>query len=435
MMLGPTPALRRAAVAGGVALLLAVLLGREQLVLVGLPLVLWAVLALALRFARGQDTALAAPRLRVSSQDLEEGATAALTVPGPRGMLTAATIPPPPQADVAPRRGALAGEGNLPLRLTARRWGRIRVGPTHVLIADPFGAFRAQQQLQELEVRVVPTSVVLDAPAVVPTPLGISGVHLSRRRGDGTALAEVRPFRSGDRLHRINWPVTSRTGTLHTNATFTEQDTDVLIVTDTTLDITPAPWAAGDAPTSLDMTIRATTAIARHYLTLGDRVALTDLGHLIGPVPVGSGPRQLRVLTSALAQAGRADGLLRRVNRIRSVRPGTLVVVCSPLLGEEVIAQIGRLVAFGGDVIVVDTLPPSIGEVGVLRGRPVQAEGVDPLRCWPEAWALRRLLRQGTIAELRQAGVPVTAWEGPSSLAPILTSLSAARTAPRRRRS
>src|SRR5699024_5264282 len=117
-------------------------------------------------------------------------------------------------------------DGSLRLRVSAQRWGRIRVGPVHVLVSDAFGAFRAQQRVPPLDVQVVPHSTVLEAPVEVPTPIGISGMHLSRRRGDGTALSEVRAFRPGDRLHRINWRVSNRTGTLHTNATFTEHDTD-----------------------------------------------------------------------------------------------------------------------------------------------------------------------------------------------------------------
>ena len=70
----------------------------------------------------------------------------------------------------------------------------------------------------------------------------------------------------------------------------------------------------------------------------------------------------------------------------------------------------------------------------VLRGRPLKLEGRASERFWPEAWALRRMQRETTVRELREAGVPVTAWEGASSLAPVLLSLSAARSAPRRRR-
>lgn len=455
----PSAALVRAGVVGVVALLLAVLLGRPALLLAGLPLLSWALVAQALRLVRasadgagpagraaggrpadgraasGQAADVPAPTLRVGRRVLEEGATTSLTVTAAPGLLTAVTVPLPPDAHLAPRHGAVAGDGEATLRVTARRWGRIRLGPVHVMVADPLGAHRAQRVLPAADVQVLPSSSVLEGPVQVPTPIGISGAHLSRRRGDGTALSEVRPFRPGDRLHRLNWRITSRTGELHTNATFTEQDTEVLIVTDTTVDVAPAPWAGEDAPTSLDMTIRATTAIARHHLTAGDRVAVFDLGHLIGPVPAGSGPRQLRVLTAALSRAGRDDGAHRPVRRLRTVRPGTLTVVCTPLLGKDVLEQIGVLVAHGADVLVVDTLPPSIGDLSVLRGRPVAYEGSAPDRFWPEAWALRRQLRQRTVRELREAGVPVTAWEGPSSLAPVLLSLSAARSAPRRRRS
>ncbi len=431
----PTAALVRAAAVGCGALALAVLAGRPELVVAGLPLLAWALVALARRLLRGEEQGIPAPRPSVNRHRLEEGGTAAVTVAGTPGTLVAATIPRRGHTDLAPRHGSLGGDGTVSLRVSAQRWGQVSVGPVHVLVADALGAFRAQRELPALTLQVVPTATVLDAPTEVPTPIGISGVHLSSRRGDGTALSEVRAFRPGDRLARINWRVTSRTRQLHTNATFTEQDTEVLIVTDTTADIIPAPWAEPGAPTSLDMTVRATSAIARHYLRAGDRVSLFDLGHLIGPVPAGSGPRQLRVLTDALSRARRDDGTSRPVRRLRSVRSGTLAVVCTPLLNPATISQIGDLVAHGADVIVVDTLPPSIGDVSVLRGRPLRSTGSAPERFWPEAWALRRLLRRTTVRELREAGVPVTAWQGPSSLAPVLLSLSAARSAPRRRRS
>ncbi|WP_304502124.1 DUF58 domain-containing protein [Brachybacterium sp. FME24] len=435
MRTGPSAALVRAAVIGCAAVGLAVLVGRPVLILAGLPLLAWALVALARRLARGEEHGVAAPHARTTRRTIEEGGTAAVTLTTAPGVLTAATIPMRAHALFGPRHGSAAGDGSLRLRVTAQRWGRIRIGPMHVLVTDSLGAFRSQQQLPALDIQVMPSSTVLDAPVEVPTPIGVSGVHLSRRRGDGTALSEVREFRPGDRLHRINWRVTNRTGKLHTNATFTEQDTEVLIVTDTISDISPAPWSSDEAPTSLDMTIRATSAVARHYLTAGDRVSLFDIGHLIGPVRAGTGPRQLRVLTDALARAGRQDGRTRTARRLRTVRPGTLTVVCTPLLHAEAIGQIGVLVAHGADVIVVDTLPPSIGDVSVLRGKAMRIDSKISDRFWPEAWALRRLLRETTVRELREAGVPVTAWDGPSSLAPVLLSLSAARSAPRMRRS
>lgn len=431
----PTAALARAAIVGCGAFALAVLLGRPALVLVGLPLMAWALMAVAARIGRGEERGIKPPPLLTGRRTVEEGGSTSVGLRGTPGLLTAASVPLLPHTVLAPRHGALAADGELRIRVDARRWGRIRLGPVHTVVADGLGAFRAQLTLPPVDLHAVPASSVLDAPVEVPTPIGVSGVHLSRRRGDGTALSEVREFRPGDRLHRINWRVTNRTGALHTNATFTEQDTDVLIVTDTIADIVPAPWAGTAAPTSLDLSVRATAAVARHYLGAGDRVSLFDIGHLIGPVRAGTGPRQLRVLTDALSRAARDDGTLRPARRLRSVRPGTLTVVCSPLLSKDAIAQIGVLVAHGADVIVVDTLPPSIGDISALTGRAPRMDGRVSDRFWPEAWALRRLQRERTVRELRESGVPVTAWEGPASLAPVLLSLSAARTAPRRRRS
>ena len=431
----PSAALLRASIVGCAALVLAVLLGRPALVLVGMPMLVWALVAVARRTARGEELSVPEPQLSANRRSIEEGGTAAITVRTAPGLLTAMTLPMPTHAVLAPRYGSAVSDGEVRMRVSARRWGKIHAGPAHVLVADALGAFRAQRTLPAIDVQVVPASTVLDGPVEVPTPIGISGVHLSQRRGDGTALSEVRAFRPGDRLHRINWRVTSRTGKLHTNATFTEQDTEVLIVTDTLADVTPAPWADGESPSSLDMTVRATTAIARHYLTAGDRVALFDLGRLIGPVPAGSGPRQLRTLIAALSRASRDAGGIRSTRRLRSVRSGTLTVVCTPLLSQETVTQIGELVSHGADVIVVDTLPPSVGDVSPLTGRSLRLDGRVSERFWPEAWAMRRLLRESTVRELREAGVPVTAWEGPSSLAPVLLSLSAARSAPRMRRS
>ncbi|HLQ80479.1 MAG TPA: DUF58 domain-containing protein [Brachybacterium sp.] len=435
LRLRPTPAFFRAAAIAGAALALAVLRGSPALIAAGLPLLAWCVVSLAWRTARAEEDGIPGARMHVTSPTIEEGGTSAALVTTAPGVLTSVTLPRPAHVDLAPRCGSLAGDGSARIRLTAHRWGLLPVGPAHVLVSDPFGAVRAQQTLPRLGVKVVPSASVLDAPVTAPSPIGISGAHLSARHGDGTALSEVREFRPGDRLHRINWRVTNRTGKLHTNATFTEQDTDVLIVTDTISDVQPAPWTAATEPTSLDMTIRATTAVARHYLAAGDRVSLFDIGHLIGPVRAGAGPRQLRVLTDALSRAGRRDGTLRAARRLQQVRPGTLTVVCSPLLEKAAITQIGELVSRGAEVIVVDTLPASIGDVSVLTGRAPRAAGLSPDRFWPEAWALRRLLRERTVRDLEEAGVPVTPWEGPSSLAPVLLSLTRARTAPRMRRS
>ena len=65
--------------------------------------------------------------------------------------------------------------------------------------------------------------------------------------------------------------------------------------------------------------------------------------------------------------------------------------------------------------------------------------GGEPLRERPfrdtflgEAWMIRRMERDDAVARLRSIGIPVTPWRGTASLASVLLSMEAARSAPRR---
>ncbi|MGO1228685.1 MAG: DUF58 domain-containing protein, partial [Brachybacterium sp.] len=140
----PTAALLRAAIVGCAAMALAVLVGKPALILAGLPLLVWALVALALRLVAPPEQESAPPRIQASRRTLEEGGSAIISLATAPGVLTAATFPMRPQTDFAPRYGSTAGDGHLQLRLSAQRWGRVRVGPVHVLVTDQLGAFRDQ---------------------------------------------------------------------------------------------------------------------------------------------------------------------------------------------------------------------------------------------------------------------------------------------------
>jgi hypothetical protein len=333
----PTPALIRAGVVSLFAAALALLFGRIDLLVPGLPLLCWAVLARMRRADRGADRGVPEPRLLASNTQIAEGdtvrlaveggvdgiegdtaAASAASVAGDPDQFVTVTCPLPAHADMTPVWGAITDTSRAHLDATVHRWGRYHVGPLHVVLADPFGAHRAETQVDPVHLRVTPDASLLDAPLDIPSPIGVAGLHLSRRRGDGTALADVRPFQLGDRLHRINWPVTSRTGHLHTNATFTEQDTDVLLVTDTLLDVVPP-----EGPSSLDMTVRATTAVTRYYLGIGDRVGVHDLGGAIGPIRTGAPPAPDRHRVPLPCPAGHGRARTRATRRRRAfLHPG-----------------------------------------------------------------------------------------------------------------
>ncbi len=326
-------------------------------------------------------------------------------------------------ADERPSRASGTQDG-VTIIVEPTRWGRYSIEPATVALSDPSGSWRATAPSTLVSLTVQPAATILQASSGVAHPIGVTGLHTSVARGEGSALADVREFRPGDRLTRINWRVTSRTGSLHVNSTLTDRDTDILIVVDTTLDV-PPETTGDDRATSLDLTVRAVAAIAQQYTGFGDRIGLHDLDNRIGNLPAGTGPRQMRLVLDLLSRADRGPRRPTRIRPVTRVRPGTLVFFCSPLLGEQAVGELIRLHRLGAEVIAVDTLPESVGSLVSSA-----SDDASPL---PEAWAMRRLQREFALRRLESIGIPVTPWRGPASLAAVLLALEHARSAPRTR--
>ncbi|WP_203567648.1 DUF58 domain-containing protein [Aestuariimicrobium ganziense] len=417
----PTSALTRSWSAAVVLLLLAVLFGRPGVALLAVPLAVHAA------WAWWRRPRLApALRTRPRTSAIPEGDGVDLTVavdePEPATWLSV-QWPGIVGAAWDPKHGAavdLADQG-VSVGLEPERWGRYVTGAPGIQYMDESGSWRSTIEGESCTVTVRPAAATLSGGSGVARPIGLTGAHTSSVRGDGTQIADIREYRAGDRLRRINWRVTSRTQKLHVTQTFTERDTDVLIVADTLRDL-PDPSGTSS---SLDATVRAIAAISQHYVGFGDRVAVHDLGHRIGLVRPGTGPRQVRIILEMLSRSLRDVPDHLSMRRVPSLRPGTLVFVCSPLLDQKVTDELNRLRQYGGEVIVVDTMPETLGTFGAIRH--------DTSRSFlAEAWLVRRMQREVTVRRIEELGVPVTPWQGTASLASVLLAMQAARTAPRR---
>lgn len=421
MRIGLTPALLRSIVATVALGLLAVALQRPDLVLLMVPFAVHVAWGLINRPASGVSVE-ASPRAVV----IPEGDSVALTVRASHPWRAALVcVQWPMRAGVIfdpDTATVLDDDSGTEVVLEPERWGRYVVDPATVGVRDLSGSWVWGGETPKAAVTVRPASATLEGGSGVARPIGIVGAHRSRHRGDGSDLADVREFRPGDRLRRINWRVTSRLGTLHVNSTLTERDTEVLIVADTLLDITPAD---PEAATSLDATVRAVAAISRHYVGFGDRVAVHDLGRRIGPVPAGSGPRQARVVLNRLSRANRDVTDWHSLRRVPRVSSGTLVFFCSPLLEREAADELVRLRRLGAEVVGVDTMPLGVGQFDDIRTFPRDSY-------LGEAWMVRRMERDEVLGRLRALGIPVTPWRGTGSLASVLLEMEAARSAPRR---
>jgi uncharacterized protein (DUF58 family) len=280
------------------------------------------------------------------------------------------------------------------------------------------GLFRFDAAAQDMPVRILPLRERFHAIDAMPYAAGNLGAHRSRRPGDGTDLAGVRPFAAGDRLKRINWPVTLRTGQLHVTATVSDRDTSVMIVLDSSVDVT----SRAEVPTggSLDITVRAAAAIAEHYLQCGDRVGLLDHARPMRPVRPAAGRSHLNRIVDTLLdvtpQPSSGDDSLPRV--LGRISPRSTVMLLSPLIGAARPERAVAIAQAGHPVLVIDTLgtePPT-----------------DEPRQWTDlAWRLQLLQRAADIERLGAHGIAVVTWRGAGSLDEVLVQLSRAANAPR----
>lgn len=407
----PTAALHRGIGMAALALLAGAALGRVELVLLAVPFALGTALSLAARPDRAPGSALTldeptsveggpvAARVRVAS-DAGVPVLCVVTAKLPHWIRLhhgtgsyAALVRPRATAGVA-------------LRGTARRWGRYRLGPASTRMVASDGLLVAHSEvLPALPLTVYPSTDTFDSEQALPRAAGISGIHRSRRLGPGGELADVRQFQAGDRLRRINWRVTQRTGLLHVNATLADRDAEVVLVLDVRHEA-GSSGGVGGASSVLDATVRAAAAITEHYAQQGDRVALVEYGSRLRRLRAGTGRRHLLSALEWLSAVqtnptGLVPGDRLLLNGLQP--PTALVIVLTPLLDQDSANLLATLVRAGRSPMAVDTLPE--------RLRPVRTSE------WTAAgFRLWQLERANTIGRLRGVGVPVEPWRGPGSL-------------------
>ncbi len=279
---------------------------------------------------------------------------------------------PTPYVALHPPTGLAAGLADDPptIEVGPRRWGRRVLGEEQVCLTTAWAGYRwGPVSLHGDGLRVLPHTQRFDSRAETPRPVGLVGVNRSPRLGAGVEFADIRPFRTGDRLRRISWRVSVRSRELHVTTSPAEEDSGVLLVVDALGDHGHSEGLDGEA-SSLDQSVRAAAAVAEHHIRAGDRVGLRIVGGEGGLLGYGAGTRHLRALFDLLAgvRAGELpEGIADRI-QLR-VRGGSVVFVFSPMLGAAIVTATASLVQRGLPVVVVDTLPPGRQPAGARRCR------------------------------------------------------------------
>jgi uncharacterized protein (DUF58 family) len=439
----PTPAHTRATVAGFAMVVFGVLVRRPELLGLGTPRFLVSLWSFVTRPDR--DPVVAAGPRHLTLREGQGTRWVAQVQPGPGVEDVGLALMGTPHTDFEPATRAVSaasdGVGPVTAAVACRsnRWGRRQLGPAVLSVSAAFGGYRwAPDVVDSRPVTTVPLPDTFSARVPVPRPDGLVGQNRSHHAGDGGEFADIRQFRFGDRLRRVHWPVSIRTGQLHVTSTYADQDSEVVLLVDAMHDIGTSEGAGGRS-SSLDNAVRAAGAIAEHYLRTGDRVGLRVLGARGVPaLDSAAGKNHLRRVLDTLARTTASKGTVADEKRLRGqlrhrVGTGALVVVLTPAISSEVLGHALALSRRGIPVIVIDTLPSELAspDLDVHLLDTVMPEADKHPQASLLAWRMRLLEREHEMRRAREAGVPIVPWSGPGTLDIVLRDLGRRSRAPR----
>jgi uncharacterized protein (DUF58 family) len=391
---------RLAAYAGlaAVGLLAGLVLGRVELIALAAPFALAAVAGAVL----ARDPEIAALLTLDRERALEgEEVQATLELSSAHGSdRVDVLLPLQPELRTSARNPRavvlLAGEQRvLEVSLRCERWGAFAVGPVLLRARDRLGFHSWEARLGgQAPLRVYPSVETLHT--LLP-PLDTQvfvGNQVSRARSDGIEFADVREWKPGDRMRRVNWRASARRDGLWVNDQHPERNTDVVFFLDTFADV----GSAGRG--TLDLTVRAATSLAHRYLQRKDRVGLVSFGGYLSWLLPASGTRQLyRIVDSLLQMDIVLSFAVKGVDVLppRTLPPKALVLALTPLLDPRSASALLDLRARGFDLVVIEVSPVPFVDPG--KGELAQL-----------AYRLWRLSRESLRARYEQAGVPVVEW-------------------------
>ena len=294
------------------------------------------------------------------------------------------------------RSGAVSRSARLPF--TTQRWGNRQVGVLEVMLRDPYRLTQGEVAVALPQVDCKPLPAQLASSVVLSRLPARLGEHAARAAGEGSEFAGVREFVPGDRQRRINWPATTRRGTLHLSTFAAERAQHTVVIADATADV------GEPGSTSLDLVLRGAAGAITRYLAARDRVGLVVFGTRLSWIGPGQGQRHFHRLIDLLVSSPfgwEPAAALPRLPRA-ALPPGALIIVFSPLLDTRLIEAVRDLRERGFSVLVID----------VLNAEPQPSRNaLSPLasRMW-------RMEQEAIRFSLTQIGVPIVRWDGTSSL-------------------
>jgi uncharacterized protein (DUF58 family) len=394
-----SPKLGAYAALGSAGLLVALVFGRVDAAVLGLPFIVAVLVGLTLAERPDLSASVVIDRERLLEGD---DVRLAVTVTSTTNVPWLQVAWPVPRSLAATSRGDVVGvrlvanePATVETSLTTNRWGVVTLPAPLLRAHDELGFFRFERTLDAHRIlRVYPRPERLERVFRAAETQILSGNELSRARGDGIEFADIRPYVAGDRPRHINWRLSARSGQLHINQMHPERNTDVVIFLDLFSDVR----SGGEG--TLDYAVRAAASLAEHYLARRDRVGVIGFGGILRWLIPGMGSRQIYRIVDALIDAEVV--LSYTWHDIELIPPGTLppkslIVALTTLIDERTVGALLNLRARGFDLAVVEVMIEGLAAPGSHEAFQLAH------RIW-------HLDHEATLLSLRRLGVPIVRW-------------------------
>ncbi|HEX2223312.1 MAG TPA: DUF58 domain-containing protein [Thermoanaerobaculia bacterium] len=248
--------------------------------------------------------------------------------------------PPHAETEGLPRRLTIPGRGwaEIEYRLRANRRGDHEFGAAEVLLHTPGDLWRRRVAAGEPQaVRVYPNfqAVAHYALFALADQLGQIGIRTQQRRGEGQEFQELREYRSGDSIRRIDWKATARRQKLISRQYQDEKNQQVVCL----VDCGRRMHASDGALTHFDHVLNTVLLLSYVALRQGDAVGVMTFSgerRWLPPVKGSVGLQAILRLTYDLETSTQPSDFLEAATALMSKQKRrALVILISNLRDED----------------------------------------------------------------------------------------------------
>ncbi|MGI0130235.1 MAG: DUF58 domain-containing protein [Thermoplasmata archaeon] len=284
--------------AGGLLVLLAVLLSNPGPLYLALP-VLLAPVAAALLGPRSAPSAKLEWRVEGAGPDVVVAGTVSIDAPADARDVGIDFDVPPGLAPAAPPRVERdAREIRFLLAWRAREPVVVPIPPPELAWRDPAGLIERSVRWDppELVVERYPAELIHIGAVRLERTIAVPGETRSRRIGPSGEFFGIRNAAPNEPPRRINWTASARAGRMMANEFQVERTGDVLLL----IDARPSTLGRRADSQLLSLSVAAAHGIAESFLREKARVGLGVYGEFLDTVPIGSGRTQRVRLRNAM---------------------------------------------------------------------------------------------------------------------------------------